>query len=236
MIYNIYYGYLKFKKQNESSAFQNLKNNKINLIFIALFLLLSILAMLSNLGILLSSFRSVFLVLLILSVFAIWIFSDKNDIKNSNTKHKNTVDTRKNLYNYLKTDFNIDSLDKIKNLQCKLNKEIQEFKDKKKNTFSTIFKFMQIIIIPIVVCVLSFFFTYDTEKKYLIPAEWLEIMIAIFIFCLICLVMLFICISLGYAIEGKRYEKYKYFLEELQDIIDFELYKNNKNKTKETKK
>lgn len=223
--------YLEYKKKNNASVWKVLKKFPIKVL--AAFILLiasSFLSIVISLITDINYIAWIFAVIEIGSCIMLYYFTEDFQVKNSNAS---ITEYREHCYSMIEwlKEQGYDSYDSINLLYNRLANRINviEMEHSKRNEH--VEKWIQVLAVPIVLAMFSSFISSQREVS--------EIISEIIPFGIICIIIygLFWCFRTGsWFPEKRKLEQRKYFLHELQDILDIYMIEKEKEEKNTVKK
>lgn len=211
----IFYNYLKWKKDTKNDTIN--KIIKMPTIPKLLIILLISSGILSIVTLFVSQkLSSIFIIIEVLSGIISFINSEKMFIDNSPQKYQDFKEYCKNLRNWLKS-FDIKSEEQISTLKNRINHTVIEAKEKSKIKKENAEKWLQVLLIPIILAVANNIINTQTEMNKVI-AYIFSIMI-VFLSIYTTTIAL---VSATSIFDNWQISKYERFYNELQSVLDIE--------------
>lgn len=211
----IFYNYLKWKKDTKNDTIN--KIIKMPTIPKLLIILLISSGILSIVTLFVSQkLSSIFIIIEVLSGIISFINSEKMFIDNSPQKYQDFKEYCKKLRNWLK-NFDIKSEEQISTLKNRINHTVIEAKEKSKIKKENAEKWLQVLLIPIILAVANNIINTQTETNKVI-AYIFSIMI-VFLSIYTTTIAL---VSATSIFDNWQISKYERFYNELQSVLDIE--------------
>lgn len=211
----IFYNYLKWKKDTKNDTINKIiKMPTIPKLLIILLIsggILSIVTLFVS-----QKLSSIFIIIEVLSGIISFINSEKMFIDNSPQKYQDFKEYCKNLRNWLKS-FDIKSEEQISTLKNRINHTVIEAKEKSKIKKENAEKWLQVLLIPIILAVANNIINTQTEMNKVI-AYIFSIMI-VFLSIYTTTIAL---VSATSIFDNWQISKYERFYNELQSVLDIE--------------
>ncbi len=212
----LYRNYLKYLKDNRlpmSKAFKKLPKTMLVLLIILSVTVIGVIVILC-----IEKVRAYFYVALAIEAvvaFVVFLYGQHYEIENSNQDIKEYKNYCSNLFVWLEnTSVSIDREDIIE-LKNRIVNRLEKYEQKQQRTYDTIIRFVQALIIPIVLTVLTVVLNKQFDISMVLAYGFIAIMIPSFF-----AVTLFGFTSFINLIRKNEFEKMKSFSSDLQGILD----------------
>lgn len=212
----LYRNYLKYLKDNRlpmSKAFKKLPKTMLVLLIILSIAAIGVIVILC-----IEKFRAYFYMALVIEAavaFAVFSYGQHYEIENSSQDIKEYKNYCSDLFVWLEnTSVSIDREDIIK-LRNRIDNRLEKYEQKQQKTYDIIIRFVQTLIIPIILSVLSVVLNKQFDISMILTYSFIAIMVPSFF-----AVTLFGFISFANLIRKNEFEKMKSFSNDLQGILD----------------
>lgn len=212
----LYRSYLKYLKDNRvpmSKAFKKMPKTMVSLLII---LLLSVISVI--LVICIEKIRMYFYAAIAIEItiaFAVFLYGQHYEIENSDQDIKEYETYCSNLFVWLKnTSVSVARKDIIE-LKSRMVNRLEKHEQKQQRTYDVAIRFIQVLIIPIVLTVLTVVLNNQIDISLIFTYGFIAIMILSFL-----AVTSFGFISFVNLIRKNESEKMKSFVNDLQGILD----------------
>lgn len=212
----LYRSYLKYLKDNRvpmSKAFKKMPKTMFSLLII---LLLSVISVI--LVICIEKIRMYFYAAIAIEVtiaFSVFLYGQHYEIKNSDQDIKKYKTYCTNLFLWLtNTSVSVERKDIIE-LKNRMVNRLEKHEQKQQRTYDVAIRFIQVLIIPIVLTVLTVVLNKQIDISLIFAYGFIAIMVLSFL-----AVTLFGFIAFVNLIRKNEFEKMKSFVNDLQGILD----------------
>ncbi len=213
LLYRSYLKYLKDNREPISKAFKKMPKTMVALLIILLLSAISVI-----LVICIEKIRMCFYAAIVIEViiaFAVFLYGQHYEIKNSDQDIKKYKTYCTNLFLWLtNTSVSVEKKDIIE-LKNRMVNRLEKHEQKQQRTYDVAIRFIQVLIIPIVLTVLTVVLNKQIDISLIFAYGFIAIMILSFL-----AVTLFGFISFFNLIRKNESEKMKSFVNDLQGILD----------------
>lgn len=221
----MFYNYLKWKKESKNDTFN--KFLKFPLLSKIAIILMITSGLLSFIMLFFSEIISFIFIIIELALGVInFIHSEKMHIDNSPQKFQNFKNYCKELRIWLES-FEFLQEEQISIMQKRINNIVAEAKAKSKSRKESAEKWLQILIIPIILAVANSIINSQTDLNDIISNI---VSLLIIFLCIYSIAISFV--SVFSFIDNWQISKYEKFSNDLQSVLDIEFYCNSKNHQK----
>lgn len=212
----LYRSYLKYLKDNRvpmSKAFKKMPKTMVALLIILLLSAISVILVICIEKIRIYFYAAIAIEVII--AFIVFLYGQHYEIKNSDQDIKEYESYCSNLFVWLKnTSVSVARKDIIE-LKSRMVYRLEKYEQKQQRTYDVAIKFIQVLIIPIVLTVLTVVLNKQIDISMILAYGFITIMILSFL-----AVTLFGFISFVNLIRKNEFEKMKSFVNDLQGILD----------------
>lgn len=210
------YSYLKYQKENNKTKWKNLK---IIPWYLKSLILISIIILISSFVLLFNDLKTYGLIaeMIALAIIIVaYLLSENFMILQSDVKLNNYISSRKELKNWL-NDINIKNEDSIKLLINRLKESISKKEEIKKTSAARWDKWMQVLIIPIILSILTTIIASQKDINQIIAY-----VLSILLMCGSFYGIFFILKTIYNTFFNRRLAQMHFFVDDLQSILDME--------------
>ena len=212
----LYRSYLKYLKDNRvpmSKAFKKMPKTMVALLIILLLSAISVIVVICIEKIRIYFYAAIAIEVII--AFAVFLYGQHYEIKNSDQDIKKYKTYCTNLFLWLSnTSVSVERKDVIE-LKNRMVNRLEKHEQKQQRTYDVAIRFIQVLIIPIVLTVLTVVLNKQIDISLIFAYGFIAIMILSFL-----AVTSFGFISFFNLIRKNESEKMKSFVNDLQGILD----------------
>ena len=212
----LYRSYLKYLKDNRvpmSKAFKKMPKTMVSLLIILLLSAISVIVVICIEKIRIYFYAAIAIEVII--AFAVFLYVQHYEIKNSDQDIKKYKTYCTNLFLWLSnTSVSVERKDVIE-LKNRMVNRLEKHEQKQQRTYDVAIRFIQVLIIPIVLTVLTVVLNKQIDISLIFAYGFIPIMILSFL-----AVTSFGFISFFNLIRKNESEKMKSFVNDLQGILD----------------
>lgn len=212
----LYRSYLKYLKDNRvpmSKAFKKMPKTMVSLLIILLLSAISVIVVICIEKIRIYFYAAIAIEVII--AFAVFLYGQHYEIKNSDQDIKKYKTYCTNLFLWLSnTSVSVERKDIIE-LKNRMVNRLEKHEQKQQRTYDVAIRFIQVLIIPIVLTVLTVVLNKQIDISLIFAYGFIAIMILSFL-----AVTSFGFISFFNLIRKNESEKMKSFVNDLQGILD----------------
>ena len=212
----LYRSYLKYLKDNRvpmSKAFKKMPKTMVALLIILLLSAISVIVVICIEKIRIYFYAAIAIEVII--AFAVFLYGQHYEIKNSDQDIKKHKTYCTNLFLWLtNTSVSVERKDVIE-LKNRMVNRLEKHEQKQQRTYDVAIRFIQVLIIPIVLTVLTVVLNKQIDISLIFAYGFIAIMILSFL-----AVTSFGFISFFNLIRKNESEKMKSFVNDLQGILD----------------
>ncbi len=213
LLYRSYLKYLKNNRMPMSKAFKKMPKTMVALLIILLLSAISVIVVICIEKIRIYFYAAIAIEVII--AFAVFLYGQHYEIKNSDQDIKKYKTYCTNLFLWLtNTSVSVEKKDIIE-LKNRMVNRLEKHEQKQQRTYDVAIRFIQVLIIPIVLTVLTVVLNKQIDISLIFAYGFIAIMILSFL-----AVTSFGFISFFNLIRKNESEKMKSFVNDLQGILD----------------
>lgn len=213
LLYRSYLKYLKDNREPISKAFKKMPKTMVSLLIILLLSAISVIVVICIEKIRIYFYAAIAIEVII--AFAVFLYGQHYEIKNSDQDIKKYKTYCTNLFLWLtNTSVSVERKDIIE-LKSRMVNRLEKHEQKQQRTYDVAIRFIQVLIIPIVLTVLTVVLNKQIDISLIFAYGFIAIMILSFL-----AVTSFGFISFFNLIRKNESEKMKSFVNDLQGILD----------------
>lgn len=213
LLYRSYLKYLKNNRMPMSKAFKKMPKTMVALLIILLLSAISVIVVICIEKIRIYFYAAIAIEVII--AFAVFLYGQHYEVKNSDQDIKKYKTYCTNLFLWLtNTSVSVEKKDIIE-LKNRMVNRLEKHEQKQQRTYDVAIRFIQVLIIPIVLTVLTVVLNKQIDISLIFAYGFIAIMILSFL-----AVTSFGFISFFNLIRKNESEKMKSFVNDLQGILD----------------